>query len=148
MANANIKCTASNAFKNSMKGPAGAPPASGAPPAAPGAASPPAGGPPVAEEPIDFVSIMDGPLTPGQQEWLKTKGAAAWGPVDAARKTEVMAMATLGPLLKTAGLAAAGGRYNRKRNKRTKRNGNKGNKQRRTRQNKRKNRNKKTNKRR
>ena len=148
MANANISCKVSNKFRNSMKGPAApgaaSPPAGGPPPAA----SPPAGGP-VVEELFDFATIVDGPLTPGQEEWLKNKGAAAWVPVDAARKTELMAMATLGPLLKTAGLAAAGGRYNQKRNKRTKRNGNKGNKRnKRTRQNKRKNRNKKTNKRR
>ena len=136
MANANIKCTASNAFKKSLGGPAGAPP--GAPPPQPV----------VAEEVIDFTKIANVALTPGQEAWLKKNGAAAWAPIEAARKTELMAMPLLEPSLKAAGLAAAGGRYNRKRNKRTKRNGNKGNKQRRTRQNKRKNRNKKTNKRR
>ena len=153
MANANISCKVSNAFKKSLGSPGGPPAAPGGLPAtASSTTSPPTG--PVVEEEIDFNKIQDVDLNPGQKEWLKTKGVAAWGPVDATKKTELMAMVTLGKLLKDAGLAApvaapaaSGGRYNRKRNKRTKRNGNK-TKQKRTRRNKRNNRNKKTNKRR
>ena len=154
MANANISCKVSNAFKKSLGSPGGPPaPPGGLPATASSTTSPPTG--PVVEEEIDFNTITDVQLTPGQEAWLTTKGAAAWGPVADAKKNELMTMTTLGPLLKAAGLAApvaapvasTGGRYNRKRNKRTKRNGNK-TKQKRTRQNKRKNRNKKTNKRR
>ena len=148
MANANISCKASNAFKKSLGGPAGAPPAApGAPPAAPGA-------PPAAEEEIDFLKIVDGPLSPGQKEWLKTKGEAAWKNLTDARQKELLAMGQLAPSLTGLTEGLHGG-YNRKRNKRTKRNGNKGNKgnkwnkgNKRTRRKNRKNRNKKTNKRR
>jgi hypothetical protein len=148
MANApNIACKVSNKFRNSLGGPAGAPPAAPGAPAAP--AAPPGG--PVAGV-IDFKTEVE--LTPEIVKWIiSPDGKTVWDTLTKAEQEAFLKfsktndkIADLGGLAVTA---TAGGRYNQKRNKRTKRNGNKGNKgNKRTRRKNRKNRNKKTNKRR